>query len=117
LKRGGKFHRQIAKGRDVEFLGDARIRGELYELPGLDFPGAIPRSSGTKFVRGQLFLMKNPGKTLDLLDEFEEVHDGLFRRELVDVWIQGRRTKAWTYFYARSLAGAHPLPSGVYSSR
>jgi len=117
LKRGGKFHRQLLKAGPVEFLGAARIQGELYELPGVDFPGAVATSSPNRFVDGQVFLLTNPLKTLATLDEFEEVGTGLFRRDLVDVWVKGRRTKAWVYFYARSVAGATPVSPGVYSSR
>ncbi len=63
---------------------------------------------------GQLFSMANPAQTLSHLDEFEEVDEGLFRRELVSVWTGKDEKKAWAYFYARPLRRAHLLPGGKY---
>jgi len=115
LKRGGKFHRELAKDGAVDFIGDARVRGALYRLKNSDYPGAIPTSDSNRYVHGQLFLLKNPKRTLAAMDDFEEVGEGLFRRELVDVWTSKGRTKAWVYFYARPVGQSDPLPSGVYS--
>jgi gamma-glutamylcyclotransferase (GGCT)/AIG2-like uncharacterized protein YtfP len=114
LKRGGKFHRELTK-EDVQFIEDARIRGELYRLRDSDFPGAVPTSAPNKYVHGQLFSLKNPEKTLAAMDDFEEVDKGLFRRKLVDVWTPKGQMKAWVYFYARPFAHSEPVPSGIYS--
>jgi gamma-glutamylcyclotransferase (GGCT)/AIG2-like uncharacterized protein YtfP len=115
LKRGGKYYRQLAKGRGVQFVGEARIRGELYRLRDSDFPGAVPTSLPNRFVHGHLFHMQNPQRTLAALDLFEGVDEGLFRRELVDVWVHGSRLKAWAYFYTRPVNHLNLLVSGVYS--
>ena len=115
LKQGGKSHRELAKDPGVQFVGDARIRGDLYQPRGADFPGAVPTSVPNRFVYGQLFFMQNPRKTLAALDAFEDVDQGLFRRELVDVWVRGKRTKAWMYFYSRSVNPSDLLATGVYS--
>jgi gamma-glutamylcyclotransferase (GGCT)/AIG2-like uncharacterized protein YtfP len=60
--------------------------------------------------------MEYPQKTLAVLDEFEGVEEGLFRRELVDVKINGKPSKAWAYFYARPVEHSDVLQVGVYSS-
>jgi len=116
LKRGNKFHHELAKQTGLTFLGSARIKGRLYRLRNVAFPGAVPTRVPNSFVHGQLFSMQHPQMTLTALDAFEEVDEGLFRRALVDVWIEGERKRAWTYFYARPVTKARLLSEGVYSS-
>jgi len=98
----------------VELIGDARIRGQLYQLPGEDYPGAVPTKSD-RYVHGQLYSIKRPRKTLGALDEFEGVSEGLFRRKLVDAWMSRKRARAWVYFYAGPIQQANLVSSGVYS--
>lgn len=114
LKRGGKFHRQLGNDPGVQYIGEARIRGELFHLPTENFPGAIP-TGGNRYVYGQLFSIEEPRKTLRALDEFEGVAEGLFRRRMVDAWAGKKRTRAWVYFYVGSLDSANQLTDGVYS--
>jgi gamma-glutamylcyclotransferase (GGCT)/AIG2-like uncharacterized protein YtfP len=116
LKRGGKSHKQLRKDDGVRFRSSGRIRADLYRLQDEDYPGAVLTSTPNRFVQGDLFVLRDPQRTLRDLDEFEEVDEGLFRRELVDVWSQGRRVKAWAYLYARPLAAAEMIPTGIYSS-
>jgi gamma-glutamylcyclotransferase (GGCT)/AIG2-like uncharacterized protein YtfP len=116
LKRGETSHRRLAQNQNVRFVGPAKIRGELYVLRDYDFPGAVPSSRPDRFVFGQLFRLRTPARTLRALDRFEESDDGLFCRRLVDVWAEGRKMKAWTYFYARHLKQADLVPTGVYQS-
>ncbi len=114
LKRGGKSHWRL-RGR-ARFISPGKIRANLYSLCGGEYSGAVPTSTPRRFVKGELFLLKQPQKTLAELDEFEGIDEGLFRRELVDVWGRGRRVKAWTYLYERPLTNATLIPSGIYSS-
>jgi gamma-glutamylcyclotransferase (GGCT)/AIG2-like uncharacterized protein YtfP len=115
LKRGAKSHGQL-RGHGVRFVGPARIRAELYRLSGQDYPGVVLTSVPNRFVKGDLFVLRNPQETLRDLDKFEGVDEGLFRRELVNVQRQGRRFKAWTYLYARPLTNANLIPTGIYSA-
>lgn len=114
LKKGGKFHHELTKDPTIRFAGEARIRARLYELPGEDYPGAVPTTKNS-YVHGQLFSTEDPLKTLRALDEFEGVDEGLFRRKKVDAWRGRKRTKAWAYFYTRSVNEANLLSDGVYS--
>jgi gamma-glutamylcyclotransferase (GGCT)/AIG2-like uncharacterized protein YtfP len=116
LKRGGKSHRELNGKHVVRFISEARMRGALYKPCGEEYPGAVLSSVPHRFVKGELFVLVDPQKALPYLDEFEGVDDGLFRRELVDVWVRGRRVKAWTYLYARPLTDANLIPTGIYSS-
>jgi|SRR5271154_4964734 len=117
LKRGAKSHQELGRNPGIRFIGEARMRGDLYKLHGEAFPGVVPTSAPNRFVEGELFALRDPQKTLPELDGFEGVEDGLFRRQLVDVWVRGRRLKAWAYLYARPLNGANLIPAGIYSPR
>jgi|HubBroStandDraft_6_1064221.scaffolds.fasta_scaffold41381_2 gamma-glutamylcyclotransferase (GGCT)/AIG2-like uncharacterized protein YtfP len=116
LKRAGKSHKQLRKENGVRFRSSARIRADLYKLDGEEYPGAVLTSAPNRFVKGDLFILQDPQKTLRDLDEFEGVDEGLFRRELVNAWARGRRVKAWAYLYARPLTDASLIPTGIYSS-
>jgi gamma-glutamylcyclotransferase (GGCT)/AIG2-like uncharacterized protein YtfP len=116
LKRGGKAHSQLRKENGVRFSSSARIRADLYRLHGKEYPGAVLTSVPNRFIKGDLFILHNPAKTLHDLDEFEGVDEELFRRELVDVWARGRRFKAWAYVYARPVSESNLIPTGIYSS-
>ncbi len=116
LKRGGKSYRELTAKHPVRFVSEARIQGELYKLRGENYPGAVLTSTPNRFVKGDLFQLRNPHDVLPALDDFEEVGEGLFRRELVDVFARGRRLKAWAYLYARPLTDADLIPTGIYSS-
>jgi gamma-glutamylcyclotransferase (GGCT)/AIG2-like uncharacterized protein YtfP len=117
LKRGARSHRELVRNHAVRFISEARMRGDLYKLDGESFPGAVPTSAPNRFVEGHLFALHDPQKTLPGLDGFEGVDEGLFRRDLVDVWARGRRLKAWAYLYARPLTAANLIPTGIYSPR
>jgi gamma-glutamylcyclotransferase (GGCT)/AIG2-like uncharacterized protein YtfP len=114
LQRKGKWHAELKRASAVKFLGPARINGKLFRLADEDYPAAVPTRESDRFVHGQLFTMSDPEKTLSHLDEFEEVNEGLFRREMVDVWFGDGRKSAWAYFYARPLRKALLLGDGRY---
>src|SRR5215467_3150516 len=112
LKRGEKNHRQLVV-HQVRFLGEGRIRGRLFRIKGASYPGAAPTAS-RRYVRGELYELTRPDKALKKLDKFEGTDEGLFVRKLADVWIAGRKMKAWTYFYPGRSDKAAPIPSGSF---
>jgi gamma-glutamylcyclotransferase (GGCT)/AIG2-like uncharacterized protein YtfP len=116
LKRGEKNHRELIRNQGVKFLGAAKIRGELYEVDGQDFPGAVPSTRQDRYVHGQLFRLADPSRSLKELDAFEGTDEGLFRRRSVDVWFDGRKLKAWAYFYSQPLKPADQVSTGTYRS-
>jgi gamma-glutamylcyclotransferase (GGCT)/AIG2-like uncharacterized protein YtfP len=116
LKREGIFHNELSNKPGVTYLGNAHIKGKLYKLHGEEFPAAIPSSEPNSFVYGQLFSMKHPDATLPALDDFEEVDRGLFHRELVNVWFEGARRKAWAYFYNQHVDKNQLVESGTYKT-
>jgi gamma-glutamylcyclotransferase (GGCT)/AIG2-like uncharacterized protein YtfP len=116
LKRGGINHGRLRE-HDIRFVRTGRIQAALYDLPGSDFPGALPANASNQFVKGELFELRNPQAALSKLDQFEGVDEGLFRRELVDVLGGRRPVRAWVYFYSGPVDHAERIPSGVFSSR
>jgi gamma-glutamylcyclotransferase (GGCT)/AIG2-like uncharacterized protein YtfP len=114
LVRGQKLHRYLEGTPGARFVGEAKIRAQLYAIPGKGYPGAVQNGGKNGFVYGELYRLSNPGPALKLLDELEGCAEGLFKRVAVDVlFVRGKR-KAWAYFYAKPLRDAEPIPSGIY---
>ncbi len=117
LMRGHSLHKFLAKKGQAEFVGKARIRGRLYRLRRGRYPGAVLAGRAHGFVHGELYRINDPPSALKLIDRIEGCDEGLFRRRRVDVWANGSKIRAWTYFYARSLEGAERIPTGRYDGR
>ncbi len=74
------------------------MAGRLYKFG--KYPGAIPSELPNEWVRGEVFLLKQPGTILRRLDEYEGLK---YERVNVAVWMaSGKRIEAWGYFH-RSL--------------
>lgn len=114
LMRGGKLHHALAPSPKVKFMGRAKIRAELYRPRGEEYPGAIRSSKPNRFVYGELYNLLDPDRILRRVDELEGCDEGLFRRRLIDVWQNGKKHRAWSYFYAKSVSSAEPLPHGKF---
>ncbi len=76
----------------------ARIQGGLYRLPA-GYPALVvqkPIVPGAPWVQGELVALDHP-RRLKVLDLYEGVQRGLFRRELHQVQSGPRSTHAWVY--------------------
>lgn len=51
------------------FVGEAWIRGKLYDLGA--YPGLVYNPQSTEMVKGHIFRLKMPDKTLPILDQYE----------------------------------------------
>lgn len=88
---------------DIKWIGYSQIQGKLYDIGG--YPGAIQEKSDFSFVIGEIIFLKDPGATLQLLDEYEGFDPGNERAseycrkkecfELAD----GSKIEAWIYWY------------------
>ena len=114
LARGRELHGHLKRPPGTRFVGEAKIRAELYSIPNQSYPGAVERGGKNGFVFGELYKLSNPDATLKKLDEIEGCAEGLFRRVVVDVFSDAGKTKAWAYFYAQPLKDAELIPSGVF---
>jgi gamma-glutamylcyclotransferase (GGCT)/AIG2-like uncharacterized protein YtfP len=114
LQQGQRLHRHLGKPSEVQFVGPAKIRAELYRLPARRYPAAIAAPRSQRFVFGELYRMRDPLRTLASLDKVEGCDEGLFERRLADVWVRGKKKKAWTYFFAQPLVKAEIVPTGRF---
>ncbi len=115
LTRGEKLHKHLRKIPGARFVGPARIRGELYSIPGDEYPGAVQNGNAGGFVHGELYLLSRPDPALRLLDQLEGCDEGLFRRQRAEAFAAWGKRPAWVYFYARPLKGAELIPSGHFN--
>ena len=98
------------------FEGEAKVKGKLYDLGA--YPAGVPANDG--FIVGELYSIRNEsefGWAIGQLDDYEGVSAEpdeiqLFRRELVDVFIENSTTLAWIYWYNGSVEGKPLIESG-----
>ena len=87
----------------------ATVLGTLYSLPA-GYPALCPVGSNT--VHGELVEGIDEAR-LQILDAYEGVAEGLFRRERIAADWGLQRTEAWVYVMdAPHHHGGQPLPSG-----
>lgn len=96
-------------------LGPAMARGALYRVDA--YPGFVPGEVG--WVAGDLFLLADPEQVLSALDDYEECAAHFpepreYRRERLVVETHSGPVVAWTYVYARALAGLERIESGDF---
>ena len=115
LKRGGGLHHELVRVK-ARFLRLAKIRGELFHLKGVSYPGAF-LSESPSYIQGELFKLANPAETLKRLDRVEGCKEGLFSRKLVEVWAGNRKMKAWTYLCQHEERKSQDIRKGIYSAR
>jgi gamma-glutamylcyclotransferase (GGCT)/AIG2-like uncharacterized protein YtfP len=105
--RGFARHRFL--GTAARFLADGRVRGQLLDLR--HYPGLV---AGAGTVRGELYRLEAP----ELLAAIDREEGYNFERRLTVVArADGRRTRAWTYWYRGPRERTLPLPTGDWRSR
>jgi gamma-glutamylcyclotransferase (GGCT)/AIG2-like uncharacterized protein YtfP len=112
LRRGSRnqFARLLAE--QARFLGTARTAGRLYNLG--RYPGAKPSEGPGEWVRGEVFRLDQPAKTLAALDAYEGPR---FERTIARVQVvSGVQLDAWAYFYRGKPAGPR-IVSGFWPRR
>ncbi|MBS1495339.1 MAG: gamma-glutamylcyclotransferase [Bacteroidetes bacterium] len=97
--------------------GDAIVKGNFYDNG--SYPVAIPTAEDF-FINGELYQIINPDEfswAINQLDDYEglNVEEGetpLYRRELADVYVEGKQTKAWIYWYNHPVEGMQLIKTG-----
>jgi gamma-glutamylcyclotransferase (GGCT)/AIG2-like uncharacterized protein YtfP len=106
LMRGFARHRFLGP---VTALGEARACGCL-----LDFGPYPALVEGDGVVRGELYRLEDL-RVLPAVDREEGYN---FERRLTEVtWADGRRGRAWAYWYRGPRTRAVPIPEGDWRSR
>ena len=101
LRRGSELHHQLAR-LGARFLTEARVAAELIDRG--RYPGARPAGRKGKWVRGELFRLRQPARDLRVLDEVEGFITGAperseFVRATTEVILNnGARWRAWIYW-------------------
>jgi len=96
--------------------GEAKVKGKLFDMG--PYPAAVPASDS--FIVGELYTIRNEpefGWAIGQLDDYEGVSAEadeiqLFKRELVEVFIDDTTTSAWIYWYNGSVEGKPWIESG-----
>jgi gamma-glutamylcyclotransferase (GGCT)/AIG2-like uncharacterized protein YtfP len=99
------------------FVADAKVKGRLFDL-GV-YPAAVPWEDGNGLT-GELFVANSEEDfdwAIAQLDDYEGLNPEadeapLYRREQVTVNYNGSETKAWIYWYNKSVEGNPVIESG-----
>ncbi|HET9745579.1 MAG TPA: gamma-glutamylcyclotransferase family protein [Chitinophagaceae bacterium] len=117
LRSGFRSHAYEYISRYFDLVGNAKVKGCLFDLG--DYPAAKPTSEN-KFIIGELYCIRNQKEfswAMGQLDDYEGVNVAydeipLYRRDVVDVHIDDRITKAWIYWYHGDVEGKPVIESG-----
>lgn len=113
---GHEMYRHLARG--AEFISDGYFHGRLYYVN--RYPGAISSLILHEKVFGELYKMRNPNKSLALLDDYEECSDRYpepreYVRKIQHIYLSdGRKMDAWVYLYNRPVDNLKQIVSGRY---
>ena len=103
--------------RFFKFIGEAKVRGKLFDMG--SYPAAIANND-SNFIIGELYQAKNEHEfswAIGQLDDYEGVtvepdEVQLYRREITEVLINGQLTHAWIYWYNGDVSGKPVIASG-----
>jgi gamma-glutamylcyclotransferase (GGCT)/AIG2-like uncharacterized protein YtfP len=103
--------------RYFNLFGEAKVKGKLYDTG--TYPAATPVQEDA-FIIGELYLIKSENEfswAIAQLDDYEGViaeagEEVLYRREIVDVFINDAIVPAWIYWYNGDLQGKQEISSG-----
>jgi len=117
LRSGFKSPAYEYISRFFSFVSDAKVQGRLFDLG--TYPAGVP-SNDQSFIIGELYTIKHEPEfawAIGQLDDYEGVtiepdEVQLYKRELVDVYTDNSVSKAWIYWYSRSVEGRPLIESG-----
>ena len=103
--------------RYFDLVGEAKVKGLLFDLG--DYPAAKPTDE-EKFVIGELYCIRNKKEfswAMGQLDDYEGINvafdeTALYRRDIAEVHIDDKTTKAWIYWYHGDVEGKPVIESG-----
>jgi gamma-glutamylcyclotransferase (GGCT)/AIG2-like uncharacterized protein YtfP len=117
LRSGFKSPAYEYVSRFFNFVGDARVRGKLYDLG--DYPAAVP-GDGENFIVGELYEVRDVSEfpwAIAQLDDYEGItaepgEQSLYKRDAIDVYVGDKTISAWIYWYAGDVSGRPLIESG-----
>ena len=98
------------------FYAEGKFSGRLYDVA--DYPGAI-LADHAGYVRGKIFMIRDTGAVLQLLDDYEGFGPGqeqpnLFVRRMIEVETDIEKINCWCYLYNVDVNGLKLITSGDY---
>jgi gamma-glutamylcyclotransferase (GGCT)/AIG2-like uncharacterized protein YtfP len=104
--------------RYFTLLGDAKVKGSLYDMG--DYPAAVPSENSSSYIIGELYRINHPDEftwAIAQLDDYEGVnteHDEmpLYRREQTTVYTDQSEEQAWIYWFNGDTSGKAQIESG-----
>jgi len=103
--------------KNFSLLGEASVKGRYFEKE--NFPVALP-ATDELYIIGELYEIKNAAEfswVIGQLDDYEGLNlevgeEPLYRRALVDAYLEGAPVQAWIYWYNQSVEGMPPIETG-----
>lgn len=102
----------------AEFVADATLPGQLYEIEG--YPGAVPMLGSSTAIIGELYVIGNPEPLFRRLDDYEEcsaaypIPREYLRAQYLVSCVAGDNHPAWVYAYNRPTDSLERIVSGDY---
>ena len=98
-------------------VGPAKVKAKLFDMG--TYAAAVPTHEN-KFVIGELYRIRNENEfswAMGQLDDYEGVSVDfdevqLYRKEMVEVFINDQITYAWIYWFNGDVSGKPPVASG-----
>jgi gamma-glutamylcyclotransferase (GGCT)/AIG2-like uncharacterized protein YtfP len=116
LRRGSPHEMARFLAGASRWHGSGRAPGRLYHLGW--YPGLVEPQADGEWVRGDVFELHEPEKTLPLLDEYEgcgQASTTGFERRRVTVQLDaGLTLSCWAYLYRGQPGDAQWIVSGDY---
>lgn len=104
---------------DVEWVGEAEIRGCLYDIG--TYPGAVPaHDQEASLIKGEIIKLNRPERVLKILDKYEGLTDSspddseYYRSEERINLPDGRELQSWIYWYNFSVEGKTRIEDNDY---
>lgn len=117
LRSGFQSHAYEYISRFFSYVGEAKIRGQLFDMG--SYPAALP-TGDQSYIKGELYKIKNESEfswAIGQLDDYEGVsvepdEVQLYRREIAEVYYNNEIIRAWVYWYNGDVTGRPVIASG-----
>lgn len=88
----------------LKFKSNGYLKGKLYDLG--EYPAVVEDADTLDNVKGEVYLINNPDKVFDILDEYEGVNDveaEYKRKKKLVTLSEGKNIKSWVYVYKKQI--------------
>ncbi len=114
LKRSYKHQISEYLSKKATFIGEGKVPGRLYKIEW--YPGAIYEPESPHFVHGDIYEIKS-FSIFSILDDYEGItgnRDDIYKRTIVDAWMDNVQVPVWFYNYIGSIRGLQMIESGNF---